>query len=420
MKKLLIFVLLAALVLPLVACGDNGDTSSAVFSTASKDSNDGADNGSEKSDTDSEDESSKAPAIPKYIANFLSIGAVDTKVNANSGNAIKLTGIDTALEYGAIVLYTPAGEDAIENSDEFAYAEFAYSETEFGYAISVFSESGFYEDLDELKVPEDGFVLAVHSRHTAIINKLKALTSDQTVFPHGLHLYTGADHVVKKAETAPEIDGKFNSSEWEKYFVENVNAQNRSWSYAQFETNNYYSTAAYYTAYDKDYIYLCVVVDSPYHYCPVSESDPNAMYKYECIQVKVSSESPDGEYLLANFDHVANGAAVKEGIVRSYGFAVNDEGNTVYYESGFTTEFTGKAKCTRDDASQKTVYEVAIPFAEFGITPEKDMKLGLTFSINSTNEEDVAKEIWKNITYRDGGGVIGRNDWSKIPVITLG
>ena len=47
------------------------------------------------------------------------------------------------------------------------------------------------------------------------------------------------------------------------------------------------------------------------------------------------------------------------------------------------------------------------------------MTLGLTFSINSTNEEDVENNVWKNITYRQGGGVIGRNDWSKIPAVTL-
>ncbi len=419
MKKILIFVLLAALMLPLVACGDGADTSSAVFSTASKDSGDGSGNGSKETGGTSSDDSSKAPTMPKYIANFLSIGAVDTKVNANSGNSIKLTGIDVSLEYGAIVLYTGESDVEIANDADFAYATFDYSETAFGYVISAFSESGFYEDMDEIKVPEDGFVIAVHNRHTSYINKLKSLKSDETVFPHGLHLYKGADHSVKKAVSAPVIDGKFNASEWENYFVENVNAQNISWSYAQFETNNYYSTASYYTAYDKDYIYLCVVVDSPYHYCPVGESTPNDMYKYECVQVKVSAESPDGEYILTNFDHVANGVAAKEGIVRSYGFAVNDDGKTIYYESGFTTEFTGVAGCSRDDASQKTVYEIAIPFAEFGITPESGMKLGLTFSINSTNQEDVAKEIWKNITYRNGGGVIGRNDWSKIPVITL-
>ena len=143
------------------------------------------------------------------------------------------------------------------------------------------------------------------------------------------------------------------------------------------------------------------------------------MWQYECIQVKVSSEDPNGEYIGTNFDHVANNTAVKEGVVRSYGFAVNDVGETCFYESGFTTEFTGLAGCSRDDGNQTTVYEVAIPFAEFGITPEAGMTMGLTFSINSTNEEDVENGVWKNITYRHGGGVIGRNDWSKVPAVTL-
>ena len=47
------------------------------------------------------------------------------------------------------------------------------------------------------------------------------------------------------------------------------------------------------------------------------------------------------------------------------------------------------------------------------------MELGLAFSVNSTNESDISKNVWKNITARNGGGIIGRNDYAKIPVITL-
>ena len=59
------------------------------------------------------------------------------------------------------------------------------------------------------------------------------------------------------------------------------------------------------------------------------------------------------------------------------------------------------------------------PFSELGVTPEKGMELGLAFSVNSTNESDISKNVWKNITARNGGGIIGRNDYAKIPVITL-
>ena len=93
---------------------------------------------------------------------------------------------------------------------------------------------------------------------------------------------------------------------------------------------------------------------------------------------------------------------------------MNDSGETCYY--GVTD---AKVACSRDDGEQITVYEVAVSFAELGVTPEKGTEMGLAFSVNSTNDEDVAKKVWKNITARNGGGIIGRNDYAKIPVITL-
>ncbi|HBR32791.1 MAG TPA: hypothetical protein DD733_11990, partial [Clostridiales bacterium] len=111
--------------------------------------------------------------------------------------------------------------------------------------------------------------------------------------------------------------------------------------------------------------------------------------------------------------------AVKEGHVRSYGFAVSDAGETCFYESGINTVFGGKAKVVRDDNAQTTTYEVAITWEEFGIDSSSIKEFGLTFSINTTNEEDFENSVWKNLILRDGGGVIGRNDWSKIPVVTL-
>lgn len=424
MKKLLIFLMAFMLICPLAACNEGDEQSSTVFSAAESLQE-------ESSKTESKEESSKAEAsveesaeestdeleIPEFIANFVSIGTVDTKVNASSSNSIRLTGIDSDPVYGSIVLFT-ADHEALDTGDtsEYAVAVFEYNPEKFGYVKTAFAAVG---EAESVSVPDDGFVIAAHSYQEAYIAKLETLSAEETVFPHGLHLYTDADYTVSKAETAPEIDGAFSVEEWGEYIVDEVNAENPAWSYAQFETNNYYSTATYYTAYDEEYLYLCVVVDSPYHYCPIETTSAGDMWQYECIQVKVSSEAPDSDYILENFDHVANGSAVKDGIVRSYGFAVNDNGETCYYESGYTSEFTGKAACSRDDASQLTVYEVAIPFAEFGITPESELEMGLTFSINSTNEEDIDAGIWKNITYRNGGGVIGRNDWSKIPVITL-
>ncbi|MBR5859701.1 MAG: hypothetical protein IKZ05_07225 [Clostridia bacterium] len=446
MKKILALVLSAFLLLAFAACGDSEDTQSSVFSAAqsseaeasaaesktessittessateSSEAESGTEASTEESAEESTNESSEESGsgelkAPDFIGQFVSFGTVDTKVNASSANSVRLTAVDADPVYGAITLYTSeygvASDDAFE---ECAIVTFEYDHKYFGYVKKSFKKVG---EAKRVEVPKDGFVLAVHSTQNAYIEKLEALSATETAFPHGVHLYDGYDYTVKKTSSAPNIDGVFDKNEWKNFKIEDINADNLSWSYAQFEVGNYYSTSSYYVAYDKDYLYLCVVVDSPYHYCPITQSNAGDMWQYECIQVKVSSEAPNGDYIFENFDHVANGKAAKEGVVRSYGFAANDNNETCYYEGGITTEFTGKVACSRDDAAQQTVYEVAIPFAEFEITPEKGMELGFTFSVNSTNEVD---KVWKNVTYRNGGGIIGRNDWSKIPVITLG
>ena len=76
-------------------------------------------------------------------------------------------------------------------------------------------------------------------------------------------------------------------------------------------------------------------------------------------------------------------------------------------------------KVTR--VEQLTTYEVAIPWAEIGakddpFTPEEGLDIGVSLSINSGRKAG----DFMNYYLRDGGGVIGRNDWTKIPTITLG
>lgn len=430
-------MLMAAMVFAMAACGgENSNTESSQSNTSSRVETSSKDSSSQEASKDasttasseasdpaedsSEDASSDTSSTgeetaPDFIENFVSIGTVDVNVRATSNNAIRLTGVDVESSYGAIVLYT-SEYGLPDELPDFAVAIFTYDKALFGYVKTAFYAAG--ETVSE-DVPDDGFAIAAHTMQETYITRLQGIDAETTVFPHGLHIYNGLDYTVKKATSKPVIDGKFSEDEWKAYRIDDVDAENESWSYAQFEKDNYYSTASYYTTYDDEYLYLCVVVSSPYHYCPISTSQAGNMWQYECIQVKMSSQSPDGEYILKNYDHVINGTAVSEGVVRSYGFACNDEGETCYYESGAVTTFTGLCACSRDDAEQQTVYEVAFAWSEFDLTPESGMRLGLTFSINSTNADDVAKGVWKNITYRCGGGVIGRNDWSKMPVITL-
>lgn len=455
MKRIIAFTLTLLLVFALVACSSEGDESSVTLQTSegSKTESSVTEN-SEDASTDegssavsqeestvvdtSDEESSVAPetsepetsepeasepetsepenqTAPDYIASFISFGVVDTKVNASSQNSLRLTGIDVELTYGAIVLYTnDYGEVDGDELSDFAVAIFTYNHELFGYVMTEFDAVG---DSDGFEAPEDGFAVAIHKAQDSYIQKTSVLSKTETVFPHGIHLYTEADYEIDKVKTAPTIDGVFNKSEWKDYHIEDVNAENHNWSYAQFETNNYYATASYYVAYDDEYLYLCVVVDSPYHYCPITQDTAKDMWQYECIQAKISSESPAGEYIFKNFDRATNKTAEQDGVIRNFGFAATDGGETAYYQSGTEYEtFEGQVACSRDDANAITVYEVAIPFASIGVTPEKGLEIGFTFSINSTNDVD---KVWKNITYRNGGGIIGRNDWTKIPVVTL-
>lgn len=436
MKRFLTLLLAAIMVFALAACSEAEDTSSTASSSAPVSSEAPATSSEEESseapseepseapseapseepsETPSEDTSSEEPeeqTPPETINKFVSIGTVAVADRATGTNAIPLTGVDVELSYGAVVLYTEEyGLVDAEELADFAVVAFTYDHEYFGYVKTAFYEVGEAEDLT---ADEDGFLIAIHSCQETSISRAKDIADGTTVFPHGLHLYDGVDYDVDKAETAPTIDGVVADGEWDDYFIDHIDAENEAWSYAQFEKDHYYATADYYVTYDDTYLYLCVVVQSPYHYCPITQDKAGDMWQYECIQVKYCAESPAGEYISENFDHVINNTANKDGIIRSCGFAVNDNGDTCFY--GVTD---AQVACSRDDGEQVTVYEVAVSFAELGVTPEEGTQMGLTFSVNSTNEADVANKVWKNITYRCGGGVIGRNDWSKIPVITL-
>ena len=108
-------------------------------------------------------------------------------------------------------------------------------------------------------------------------------------------------------------------------------------------------------------------------------------------------------------------------IVRQTGYAVNEEGDTL------TTVWIGKAEaghqadCTRDDANAKTYYEIVIPWSDIGneeypVEVKKGNSFGFALSINCGSETIP----FRNIVLRDGGGIMGLNDWTKIPEITLG
>ncbi|MDD4163895.1 MAG: hypothetical protein PHD66_01550 [Eubacteriales bacterium] len=427
MRKVFIVLLAGILVLSFTSC--NGDeTNESMFSGSteksvlSDDKSDSYDKDKNESEKDISSETSEQERLPDYIPNFVSFAPLAVSLRATDSTSIRLTKINETASYGDVVLFTSdfGSRISAENDDfsEFAVMVCEYDHNYFGYVKkSIYKVGETDVDKTTIEIPPEGFVIVAHSAQTRMIGKFDDFDSETPLFVSGIQL-ADVGFSIDKTNTPITIDGVVDR-QWENFKIDTIDENNQLWQYSSFDKGDYYATAEYFASYDDDYIYLAVIVNSPYHYCPISPGTAGDMWKYECIQVKVVDQSPLSDFMLEHYDHIIDNTAVKEGHVRSYGFAVSDAGETCFYESGINTVFGGKAKVVRDDNAQTTTYEVAITWEEFGIDSSSIKEFGLTFSINSTNEEDFENSVWKNLILRDGGGVIGRNDWSKIPVVTL-
>ena len=425
MNKITASLLILFVLFSLAACSDETvNTSSDDFSkTVSEEEKSEEPEVSDESDDISKTESDdEQDTMPEYISNFVSFAPIATTLRATDNTSIRLTAINKSADYGDVVLYTKDFGSKIhaKNGDyeEYAVMVCEYDHTYFGYVKKdVYGIDDTETEKADIVIPDDGFVIVAHSTQDKIIGKFSELNNENKLFVHGVQI-ADLGFEISETEIPIEIDGILENS-WNAFQIDKIDENNQFWEYYSFEKDNYYSTAEYYMTFDKDYLYLAVVVNSPYHYCPITPATANSMWQYECIQVKVADQSPLSEYMSEHYDHIIDKDAVNNGHVRSYGFAVSDDGETCYYESGINTEFSGLAGVKRDDGAQTTTYEAAIPWAEFDIDISEKEQIGVTFSINSTNQEDIDTGNWRNLILRDGGGVIGRNDWSKIPVVTL-
>ncbi len=434
MKKIVALLLAAMMLFVLVACDTTTDESSSPAGASNTSSTASADDESsepeessvpDESDTSDDTSQPEEDPLPEYLQNFVSFAdALTTTLTANDSTSVKLTKINEAPVEGDIVLFTKAYGETIEAGDEtyedFEIVVFEYQHDKFTYVRTADIAVGEDDSKATTAIPEDGFVLAVSSLQTQAIANLKNYSADSVVHVYGVQI-ADVGFTVQKIDTAPTIDGSVSEDEWgAPIFV--VDEKNELWAYSKFKVNEYYATADVYARCDDENLYFAVVVESPYHYCPLTADNPTGMWEYECIQVNVVDQSPLSDYMLEHFNRETDKTAETEGHVRQYGFAVSsDTGETLSTVFvGTSTEFTGEACVTRDSENTLTTYEVAIPWSEIGVeSTESGTQFGLSFSINSTNEEDNAKGTWKNIVLRDGGGIINRNDWSKIPVATI-
>jgi hypothetical protein len=178
--------------------------------------------------------------------------------------------------------------------------------------------------------------------------------------------------------------------------------------------------------YDDEYLYLAVVVDSPYHFCNLNQGSASSMWSQECIQVNVTPISPRDDFFSGseNWNWYQDGRTQStaettgKNLMRQYGFSVNSttgEQLSVIWQ-GDSAKNNTQFKVVR--SGQNTIYEVAIAWADLGeegFTPKSGAEIGVSISFNSGR----AADDFMNYFFRDGGGIIGRNDWSKMATVVL-
>lgn len=447
MKKLLILLLAISMVVCLAACGGDSEesskpaTSSATSSTAtssgsttSKDTSSAATSSNASSEASTEDNSEEtsepddeplewevAETISQYVGwkgtvgssgGLLAARATDaTSLQLTAINESPVDGVASVIAFNYDYGRTIESEDG--SYDDYNILVFTYDHSIFGYALT--SSLGVDDEgKDEVSIPDDGYVLAVHKHWQTKVDAILAVEEGTGFYPHGFRGTDALDTSIKSGTA--EIDGKVTESEYGKPIWE-IEPYFELANYEQFESPLEVDvTGKVYMMYDAEFLYIGVVVDSPNHYLP----NKDELWRYDSIQVNVISVDPMSDTVVGSnyWDHVVNSQSVSDNVFRQYGFGVLDSGESIgVVYMGKTTTFGGKTVCYRDDANQTTTYEAAIPLAECGkegetIKGEKGTVVGISISINQGD-----KDNWTNVMLRDGGGIIGLNDITKVPTI---
>lgn len=431
MKKFLAILLVCAFAFSLAACSSSSDESSAPTFNAGNNSTPKEEPSKAESSEVSKPETStpETPETPaaKTITQFVSWGKAfyNNIVAATSRDAtsLPLHKLNAAVAEGENGAFTFGNAIALaEGADikNFALVTFKYDHTVFGYVKNEVQEFGAAKL--ETVVPEDGFALVIGKGNEGRFTGIKATKNETIFYPHGFVINNKVDATITKTAKAPEVDGKVSAEEYgEAVWV--ANPSNELYCYGLFDAGKYNVTANVYMTYDAENLYLGVVVDTPDHFNNLAEIDWGGMYDYTCIQVDVMGISPRDEsivngawdYRNTNMDIALNN------VLRKYGFGYNPE-----TQENQKTMWGGKPEVdnsvtVNSREGQITTYEVKIPWADFGsekapVEIKEGSQIGVNVSINSGSDE----KPFQVLCIRDGGGTIGINDLSKIPVITLG
>ena len=435
MKKVVAMLLVFVLAFAFVACNNNTDdtskpdpASSAApaeskpeekSEEASKEDSKPAEESSkaeESSEEESQPEESSEPGpeLPEYNDAFVYVAGQNLNMTEKDSASIRLTKINDTPEAGDVVVFTPEFGSTIEVDGE-TYADYAILVVEYNPELYKYYKKEIINldsdaDKSKIAIPSDGFVVAIHKDQAKPLAALKLVKDDVEIYPYGFQPITFA-YDVKKTDAPFEIDGVLDER-WSDFLIDDIKEDNVNWDFSQFEKNDFSITAQYYMAYSDTGVYFAVVVNTTScGFMPgISASNGGDMYKYTCIQVNTLDQSPLSEYMLAN-------AGLQNG---------SDDGNSyhVIWWGGSHPTLSEDAEYAviYDNALETVTYEVYLPYEEINIDPAEigpGYKFSISISINSSSKEDVKADKWKNIKARNGGGIIGMNEFTKMPVCTM-
>ncbi len=447
MKKFLSLILVALLVLSFAACdkeegsGDvsfGGGSASNVEIDDNNDSKPSTDNSGTSSDVSTGDDegTTEVTTTNKYMTwlrRFYAtplIGDSGRGINgtkASDATSLNFTKVNEAVEAGDAGAFTPdfGANIATEGQD---YSEFYVAVYEYDHSVYTYLRTAQYDvgsANGEIAIPADGFVVAVHKDHEKL-TVIKGLTANTPVFPAGLDISDELDSTIYASEGEITVDGKLNENDWD--LVWEMNPDDGKTNYGQFEAGNYPATAEVYMTYDADYFYLGVIVYTNIHDNKVTSSNLGAMWNSECIQFNISSVTADSEEVDEHWQQAVDPSLTDDNIVRQYNVCLNNDGESLY---DMTMDKDNAGKSDMDFLvtyeNNQLVYEMAIPWSECGtdgIEGVEGTEIGFALSVNYckpiTNEDGSEGSEFRTILLRDGGSVIGINDFSKLPTITLG
>ena len=424
MKKLIVVFLSLVLVLSFAACTEEEESRTPLSKPpVSRPEESVAD--VSKVETSSEPEESKVPEPPEEVLDTGILGPGNT-LNRNTAYAV------VAENDGHATTYDPTAVRFNQWNGEAELGDTLFLTGEGGTKL-VDACTGDYASLEDFAIAVSD-VLGTENEelrtsdfkrvNASNVANLRSYTVGASVELDGIsakQIHWEFESISK----APVLDGIINIGEYGDAILE-FDGTSPEVDYRGFDANDKYATGAFYATYDADNLYLAWEIASEKHECSLAaDADAAQMWQYDCVQIVLGAMNPNDSRNLDSalcWSGAPGGANVKAyDWTLEIGIAVNDNGDTLLCENWFSNNLEFEGKATRNDDTATTIYEVKIPLEAFNAevpgyetTFEAGTELGVSFSIN-TSDNGTSRVV----RLRDGGGIFGSNDFSKIPTVTL-